>query len=179
LKKSSLLLAIVTAFSAFGVNATPAFAGPPPTPQSACGADDYNYVDTSTGYTFTRASGNNASVSGDAGVTLTISTSTTFTVGGTIASNSQVSASIVIMTVSQALNISLTASISRTSTNSGAWTVPASYTNGGRLEIGARKYNGVVTKYRAKPSDCSNGTYISSASYNAPDDGWYFKHTQL
>jgi hypothetical protein len=37
LKKSSLLLAIVTAFSAFGVNATPALAGPPPTPQALFG----------------------------------------------------------------------------------------------------------------------------------------------
>jgi hypothetical protein len=178
LKKSSLLLATVTAFSAFGATATPALAGPP-TPKMACNLNDYNYVDTSTGYTFTRASGTNASVSGDAGVTLTISTSTTFTVSGTIASNTQLSASVVIITVNQAFNISITTGISRTSTNSGAWTVPASYTNGGRLEIGARKYKGVVTMYQAKPSDCSNGAYISSASYDAPDDGWYFQHSKL
>jgi hypothetical protein len=178
LKKSSLLLATVTALTAFGATAIPALAEEV-TPQAACGPNDFNYVDTSTGYTFTRASGNNASVSGDAGVTLSISTSTTFTVSGTIGSSTGLSASIVILTVKQDLNISITASISRTSTNSGSWTVPNSYTNGGRLEIGARKYKGVVTKYRAKPADCSNGAYISSASYNAPDNSWHFQHTKL
>jgi hypothetical protein len=101
------------------------------------------------GYVFTRASGHPVRVSGDPGVTLTISTSTTFTVIGTIGANAQISGSVVVLTVQEQINVSITASISRATTNSGAWTVPASYTIGGRLEIGARKFSGIVSKYRA------------------------------
>ncbi len=181
MRKTTLLLTVVATFFAVGA-ATPAFAADPDpdiSPMGACGYNDYNYVNRSYGYVFTRASGSRSAVSGDPGVTLTISTSTAFTVTGTIGSNTQISVSMVILTVQQSLNVSITAGFTRTTTNSGAWTVPASYTNGGMLEIGARKYSGTVSKYRAKVSDCTNGAFISSVNYNAPQDGWYFKTTRL
>lgn len=155
------------------------FAAPAPAMAVACGPNDFNYKTVGDAWTFTRANGTRAVVSGDPGVTLTISTTTTYTVGGTLGGNTQVSASIVILTIQQQLNYSITASLSGTTANSGSWTVPNSYTNGGRLEIGGRKHSGAVQKYRAKPQDCSNGALLGAASYNAPEDGWYFKHTKL
>lgn len=155
------------------------FAAPAPAMAAACGAGDFNYKTVGDKYTFTRANGTRAVVNGDPGVTLTISTTTTYTVGGTLGGTSQISASIVILTIQQQMNYSITASLSGTTANSGAWTVPKSYTNGGRLEIGARKHSGAIQKYAAKPKDCSNGKLVGATSYNAPEDGWYFKHTKL
>lgn len=149
------------------------------TPQGACSAGDFNYVAVGDQWGFTRASGSNSAVSGDPGVTLTISRSRTFTVGGTLGGTSSISASVVVFTVQQQYDYSITASFSGTSTSSGSWTVPANYTNGGRLEIGARKHSGGVQKYAAKPRDCSNGRLVDATSYNAPEVGWYFKHVKL
>jgi hypothetical protein len=166
-----------------GAMSAPAMASGHPgsiTPHAACGAADYNYVDTGDTRTFARASGAHSSVSGDPGTTLTISRSTTFTVTGSLGVTSSISASAIVATAQSQLNITLSGSVSGTSSSSGAWTVPSSYTNGGALQIGAMKHSGMIKKYHAKPADCSNGAFVSSTTYNAPDDnGWYFHHVKL
>jgi hypothetical protein len=179
--KSWATVGAVAALAVGGV-ATPAMAASDLgliTPQGVCGAGDYNYEAVADSYTFTRASGNNSVVTGDPGVTLSISKTTTFTVGGTLGGTSSISASVVVATIQQQLNYSITASLSGTTTDSGTWTVPSDYTNGGRLEIGARTHSGAVQKYAAKPADCSNGRLVSATNYNAPEAGWYFKQTKL
>ena len=128
MKKTTLLLTAVA--TVFAVEATPAFAADPDvSPMGACGYGDYNYVNTSYGYVFTRASGTQSAVSGDPGVTISISTSTSFTVSGTLGGNTQISASIVVLTVQQSMSISITAGFTRTTTNSGAFQVPWDWTN--------------------------------------------------
>jgi hypothetical protein len=176
-------LASVLATMFIGGMSAPAMASGNPGkvhPHAACGASDYNYVDIDNGRTFTRASGPNSAVSGDPGVTLTISRTTTFTVGGSLGATMAISASAIVATVQQSINVTLTASISGTSTSSGAWTVPDSYTNGGQLQIGAMKHTGTIQKYHTKPADCSNGSLAATTSYNAPENsGWYFRHVRL
>ena len=172
---------MASVFSALmlGSVSTPALASPEPTATVTCGPDDVNYVDADDVSTFTVASGDNAVVSGDAGVTLAISRSTTFSVGGSISNTSSISASLVVATVSDALGVTITSSYSGTSSSSGSWTVPDDYTNGGRLEIGALKHSGEVQQYQANPDDCSNGDLVSSAAYDAPETGWFFKHVKI
>lgn len=165
-----------------GGMATPAMAADNPgsaTPQAACGPGDYNYKDVGDVYTFTKASGFNSTVSGDPGITLNISRTTTFTVGGSLGITSSISGSIIVLTAQSQLGITLTASISGTSSSSGSWTVPNNYPRGGRLTIGARKHRGTIEKFRAKPADCTNGSLIASTSYNAPEEGWHFQHVKL
>ena len=149
------------------------------TPKAACGIGDYNYEDVGDIRTFTRASGFNSAVSGDPGVTLTISRTTTFTVSGSLGATSSISGSVIVLTAQQQLNVTLTATFSGQSSSSGSWTVPSSYTNGGKLEIGSRKHRGTIEKFQAKPSNCTNGTLLASTTYNAPEDGWYFQHVKL
>jgi hypothetical protein len=173
-------MAMVGAFAALAAGVVlapvPATAA---SPRAACGAGDYNYQAVADTYVFTRASGANAVVSGDPGVTLSISKTTTYTVGGTLGGTSSISGSVIVATIQQQLNYSITATMSGTTTNSGSWTVPASYTNGGQLEIGARKHSGAIQKYAAKPADCSNGRLVATTNYNAPQVGWFFKTTKL
>ena len=183
MKVRTLAVGALTAALAasIGVSA-PAFADAPkvgPTTNAACPNGGTTYRTVGDDYTFTRAAGNQAVVSGDPGVTLQISKTISFTVGGTLGGNTTVSASAVVLTVQQQLNYSITGSYTATSSNSGAWTVPATYTNGGRLEIGARKHTGWVYKYQLTAT-CSLGNQIGSgANYNAPEEGWYFKRSKL
>jgi len=144
--------------------------------RSLCSGGRVFYRASHTGTAFAQASGANSAVTGGPGVTLTISRSTTFTVGGSITSTGGISASAVIATVKADVGVTVQASRSGTTTNSGAWRVPGNYTIG-RLAIGSLKYSGRVTKY-LENSGCqqlSQGT----VSYNAPRNEWHFQTSRV
>lgn len=127
--------------------------------------------------TFKQASGNNSSVTGGPGVTLTISKSTTFTVGGSISGTADLSVGAVIAAVKGALGVTIQGSRAGTSSTSGAWKVPSTY-KVGRLAIGANKYAGTVTKY-LENKGCVAVKIGSSAKYNAPKNEWHFKTSKV
>lgn len=127
--------------------------------------------------TFKQASGNNSSVTGGPGVTLTISKSTSFTVGGSITKSADVGVDLVIASIKSSLGVTVQASRTGTSSTSGAWKVPSSY-KVGRLAIGANKYKGTVTKY-LENKGCVNVKLGSSAKYNAPKKEWHFKTSKV
>jgi hypothetical protein len=161
--------------------ASPAMAADSPgsaSPHAACGIGDYNYEDVGDVETYSQAPGFYSKVSGDPGVTLSISRSVVFTVSGSLGATSSISGSVIVLTAQQQLNVTLTATISGTSSTSGAWTVPANYTNGGTLQIGAWKHRGTIEKFQAKPSNCTDGTLLSSTNYNAPEDNFYFRRSR-
>lgn len=145
--------------------------------QTQCPQGGTEYEATNDSSAFTQASGSNSSVSGGPNVKLSISTSTTYTVTGTLGATTTITASAVIGSVSQAFNVSIAESKSGTTSVGGAWTVPADYQIG-RLAIGSLKHSGTVTRYTVNPN-CSL-TYHSSTSYNAPPSNeWTFTHTRV
>lgn len=148
------------------------------TPDSACPNGGVAWEDEGDTYSFTQASGSNSRVSGDPGVTLSISTSTAFTETGSIGTATGITTSDVITTVKTDVNVTISKGYTKTSSNSGSWTVPASYTNGGALAIGTRKHRGSVQKWQVN-AFCAPSKIMSSVSYNAPETGWYFKRFRL
>lgn len=153
-------------------------AGVSVSPNSACPNGAVVWEDEGDTYTWVQASGNNARVSGDPGVTLGISTTTSYSETGSISVSSGITVSDVITTVKTDVGVTISQGYSMTTSSSGSWTVPASYTNGGALAIGARKHKGSVQKWQANVN-CAPTTLLSSSSYKAPEVGWYFKHFQL
>lgn len=147
------------------------------TPLSVCSGDYYYNKATIGSMTFTQASGPNSSVSGGPGVTLRISTSTTYTVSGTISASAEVDASAVIAAVKVAAGVAITQSRSTTTSVDGAFTVPGNWVLG-RLAIGAEKYRGIVTKYHELRS-CAVSQVGTSASFDAPANEWTFMPTRV
>lgn len=147
------------------------------TPQGLCPGGREVYKASNSAVAFTQASGGNSSVTGGPGVTLSISTSTTFTVSGSIGTNVDITASAAILAIKQGYSVTVQASRSGTTTNSGSWTVPASY-NVGRLQIGAMKYAGTVTKYLENTS-CVLVKKGSTVTYNAPKNEWHFESSRV
>lgn len=176
--KKSIAVGVVAAAIVFG-GGTTAFAAAPASvvgtalasPDSQCSGSLTVYR-SSASTAFTQASGPNSSVVGSTGVTIGISTSTTFTVGGSITASSTVSASAAIASVSATYGATITATKSGTTTSSGSWMVPASYQIG-RLSIGAFKYRGLTTRY-LENSACVLVKLGTSASFNAPRNEWAF-----
>lgn len=155
---------------------------PPPAAspsRSQCSGDRYFYKKHDDKKKFKRAKGSYSAVSGDAGVTLTISKTRTFTVGGSISATQNVSVDAVVATLSASVGETVSLTYSDQSSVSGSWKVPSSYKKGGRLEIGANVHSGYVTKYRER-KDCSIYTYSNPATYkNLPENNWHFHHVKL
>lgn len=147
----------------------------------ACVPGRSAYVTSVGGNGFQRASGANASITGGPGVTLTISRSTTFTVGGSITATADVGASVAWKLISAklggALAVGVNASFAAMSSSSGAWTVPSTYKTG-RLEIGAIKYQGKVQKIKYN-TGCGIVNVGTAATFNVPKDEWHFRHTKV
>lgn len=127
--------------------------------------------------TFTQATGNNSSVTGSSGITLTISRSTSFGVTGTFSSTTGVTVQAGIAAVKEDLGWSLALNKTGTSSSSGAWKVPSSYKIG-RLTIGALKHRGTLTQFVENRS-CKDVATGKSASYNMPENGWSFQHSKV
>lgn len=164
------------AVALLGLGATDASAAGA-SPDSLCSGDLYVNRATNASITFTQASGPNSSVTGGPGVTLGISTSTTFTVGGSITASAEVDASAVVAAVKVSTGVTITTSKSGTTAVSGSWTVPSNWQLG-RLAIGSNKYQGTVTRYHER-KDCSLARVGSSALYNAPANEWTFNTTRV
>ncbi len=146
-------------------------------PNGLCEGGVVSRKATETLTNFTIATGRDSTVSGDSGVTLTISRSTTFGVTGTISSTTSVSASDVITTVKEDVGVSVAATKSGTSSTSGAWKVPSAWKRG-QLQIGAIKHKGSVQKY-VENKACKKVASGTAATYNIPETGWYFHHVKL
>lgn len=144
---------------------------------SLCSGSRVVYKSSSSAGSFTQASGANSSVTGGPGVTLAISTSTTFTVSGSITATTGVTVSNVVASVKADVGVTIGASKSGTTTNSGSWTVPSSY-GSGRLAIGSMKYSGTTTKY-IENSSCTLVKQGSSATFNAPQQEWHFQTSRV
>ena len=152
-------------------------AAPSSVKSSLCSGSTIVYKNSTTGSAFTQASGVNSSVTGGGGVTLQISTSTTFTVSGSITATADVSASVAIATVKQGYGVTIGASKSGTTSTSGSWKVPSTY-KVGRLQIGAMKYTGSVTKY-VENKACVLAQVGKAATYNAPKQEWHFQTSKV
>ncbi|GAA4682436.1 hypothetical protein GCM10025780_29880 [Frondihabitans cladoniiphilus] len=132
------------------------------------------YKASDSSKTFTQASGANSAVTGQGGVTLSISRSTTFTVSGTFTSTTGVTVSAGLAAIKEDIGVSVGVSHSGTSTSSGSWTVPSNWSYG-RLEIGSLKHRGTVQKY-IENTQCALNASGSAAIYNVPETGWTFVH---
>lgn len=175
---ASLVVALFLAFgSPASADSGTSTGGSEVSPASLCSGSYTFFKTNNTGIQFTQASQPNSSVTGGPGVTLSISTSTTFTVSGTVSASAEVSTSAIFASVSATMGVSITNSKSGTTTNSGSWTVPSNW-NIGRLAIGAMKYKGTVTKY-LENKDCVDVQVGSSASYNAPQNEWHFQTSKV
>ncbi len=127
--------------------------------------------------TFTPATGKDSSVTGNSGVTLTISRSTSFAVTGTFSSTTGVTLQAGVAAVKQDYGWSVAVNKTGTSSSSGAWKVPSSYKIG-RLSIGALKHRGTIQQY-VQNRACKNVATGKSASYNMPENGWSFQHSKV
>lgn len=172
--KKTVATAIVAALMMLG-GTTSAMAADP-SPQSLCSGSLVVYKSTTTGGPFVQAAQANSSVTGGPGVTLGISTSTSFTVSGSITATTGITVSAVVGSVKADVGVTIGASKTGTTTNSGSWTVPATY-NVGRLAIGAAKYSGTTTRY-LENSSCTL-VYQNSTSYNAPQQEWHFQTSRV
>ena len=166
-----LATALVIAGGTSASAITPSDALTPASTQSECSGSRTVYQSTKDGGVFTQAAQSNSSVSGQGGITIGISTSTTFTVGGSFTTTAGVSASTIVATVKADFAVTVQASRSSTTSNSGSWTVPESW-GSGRLAIGTMKYRGTVTKY-LENRNCQL-VQQDQGSYNAPQAEWFF-----
>jgi hypothetical protein len=144
--------------------------------RSLCSGSRVVYKATKSGAVFSQASGANSAVTGGPGVTLGISKTRTFTVGGSITTTSGISASAVVASVKADVGVTIQASRSGTTTNSGSWRFPSNYKIG-RLAIGSIKYSGRVTKY-LENKNCVL-VNLGAASYNAPKNEWHFSTSRV
>ncbi len=110
-------------------------------------------------------------------MTLGISTSTTFTVSGSITATTGVTVSAAVASVKADVGVTIGTSQSGQTSNSGTWKVPASY-KVGRLEIGSNKYKGTVTRY-LENKNCTLVQQGSAAIFNAPHKEWHFKTSKV
>ena len=109
-------------------------------------------------------------------MTLGISTSTSFTVSGSITATTGISVSNVVASVKADVGVTIGSSKTGATTNSGSWTVPATW-NVGRLVIGAAKYSGSTRRY-IENSTCVL-VFQNSTSYNAPQQEWHFQTSRV
>jgi hypothetical protein len=88
-----------------------------------------------------------------------------------------VSADAVVASVSAEVGVTVSEDYSATTSTSGSFTVPADWTGGGRLAMGANVYSGVVTK------SLENRACVlvdqGSATFSVPGNEWVFQTTQL
>ena len=127
--------------------------------------------------TFNVATGANSVVSGDRGVTLSISRTTVFSVAGTVSATASVSVSDVLTTVKKDVGVAVTVTKSGTSSSTGSWTVPKEMKRG-QLQIGSVKHKGSVQAY-VQNRNCKNVATGTAAAYNIPETGWNFHHVKL
>jgi hypothetical protein len=176
-KTKRLITALFVAIATVGVTAGTASAAEI-SPYGLCSGSNYVYKTVVTsGPTFTQATQPNSSVTGGPGVTLSISTSTNFTVTGTVSTSATATAGVILAQASVTAGVSLAVSKSGTTTNSGAWTVPSNY-QVGRLAIGSYKYSGTVTQY-LENSSCTLIQQGSPLSFNVPRNEWSFMPSRL
>lgn len=145
-------------------------------PNSLCSGSRTVFQSRVSSSPFVQASGYNSSVTGGPGVTLVISTSTTFTVSGSITATTGISVSNVVASVKADVGVTIGQSKSGTTSNSGSWTVPSTYKIG-RLAIGAIKYSGTTTRY-LENSSCTL-VYQNSTPFNAPQNEWHFQTSKV
>ncbi|GAB3142616.1 hypothetical protein [Marisediminicola antarctica] len=175
--KKTLATAIIATLMVLG-GTTSAMAADPgnASPQGLCSGSRIVFKSTTTGGPFVQASQPNSSVSGGPGVTLGISTSTSFTVSGSITATTGITVSNVVASVKADVGVTIGASKTGTTTNSGSWTVPATW-NVGRLAIGTAKYSGTTKRY-LENSACTL-VLQNSTSYNAPQQEWRFQTSRV
>lgn len=168
----------IAAVLAFGLVAigTPAAHADEPTPKSLCAGGRVVYKASKAGSGFVRASGKNAATTGGPGVTLTISTTDTYTVGGSLTTTTGISAGSVVASVKADIGVTLQSSRSGTTSSTGSWKVPSSYKQG-RLEIGSFKYSGSVSKYIENRS-CQL-VRQATTNFNAPRNEWHFQTSKI
>lgn len=156
--------------------ATAPVGGETATPDAYC-AEEYWTSTTVTSNTFKQSYSAYSSVSGAPGVRLTIATGRTFGVSGDITGELSGDVSAIVAGVSAKVGTRVGVSYSSTNTVSGAWTVPSTYTNGGKLAIGAKRAQGTWKRQMLNRS-CDVVT-LRSGSFYTPWQQFYFQHFKL
>lgn len=172
--KKTLATAIVAALVVLG-GPTSAMAADP-SPQGLCSGSRIVFKSSTTSSPFVQASQANSSVTGGPGVTLGISTSTSFTVSGSITATTGITVSNVVASVKADIGVTVGTQKTGTTTNNGAWTVPSTW-NVGRLAIGSFKYSGTTRRY-LENSACTL-VLQNSTSFNAPKQEWHFQTSRV
>lgn len=145
-------------------------------PDAYC-AEEYWTNTSVTSNTFKQSYSSYSSVSGAPGVTLTIATGRTFGVSGDITGELSGDVSAILAGVSAKVGTRVGVSYSSTNTVSGTWKVPSTYTNGGKLAIGAKRAQG--TWNRQMLNRACNVVTLRSGSFYTPWQQFYFQHYKL
>ncbi len=180
-KKMSVLAAgAVVAASLVAGPAAGAAISPPEgegvSPDATCPEEYWTNVSVPSS-TFKQSGSAYSSVAGDPGVTLTIRTGRVYSVTGDITGELSGDVSAILAAVTAKVGVRVGASYSGTNEASGAWTVPSTYTNGGKLAIGAKRSSGTWSRQMLNRS--CNVVTLRSGSYVTPWQQFYFQRSRL
>lgn len=145
-------------------------------PNADCAEESWTTVNV-TSNTFKKSHSAYSSVSGAPGVTLSIATGRTFAVSGDITGEVSGDVRAILAGVSAKVGTRVGVTYSSTNTISGAWKVPASYKNGGKLVIGAKRAKG-TWKRQMLTRNCKVVT-VRSGSFTTPWQQFHFQHYRL
>lgn len=145
-------------------------------PDAYC-AEEY-WTNTSVSYSaFKQSYTSYSSTTGGPGVTLTIQVNRTYGVSGDISGELSGDVSAILAGVSAKVGTRVGASFSAANTVSGSWTVPSTYTNGGKLALGSKRAHGKWSRQMLN-RNC-NVVTLRSGSYALPRLSFHFEHSRL
>lgn len=162
--------ALLLSAGASAAAAAPGSSDPQKTP---CQGETYYVVSAPGPAHFKKSSSPYSSVTGGPGVTIAISRSKTFTVGGSITGTVSADAGIILAKVGTSVSIQGSTSWSDNVTVGGSFTVPSTW-KVGRLSIGTMGYNGTWKYVQSRPSDCAAITLRGGSYYDIPRDEFHF-----
>lgn len=175
LSAGAVVAGLLTAAPSAGAAPTPA-GEDTPSLDAYC-AEEYWTNTSVTSNIFKQSQSSYSSVSGAPGVTLTIATGRTFGVSGDITGELSGDVSAILAGVSAKVGTRVGVNYSSTNTVSGSWKVPSTYTNGGKLAIGAKRAQGTWSRQMLNKS--CNVVTPRSGSFYTPWQQFYFQHYRL
>lgn len=175
LSAGAVVAGLLTAAPSAGAAPTPA-GEDTPSLDAYC-AEEY-WTNTAVSYSaFKQSHSPYSSTSGGPGITLSIQVNRTYGVSGDISGELSSDVSAILAGVSAKVGTRVGASFSASNTVSGTWTVPSTYTNGGKLAIGSKRVHGTWTRQMLN-RNC-NVVTLRSGSFALPRLAFHFEHSRL